>query len=96
MRSALTYRCFRRNAARNARQLDEWRESAAAQANQTARLPARAMQANAAREAAARAMNDPVLKHLPRDQVATEAMREFYRGEKQTRAITRIIRELAA
>lgn len=94
MRSIMTYRAFRRNAARKARQLDEWRESAVDQANATARLGARTAQANAAREAAAKAIGDPNNSYLPRDHVASRAMLEFYRGEKQTRAISRIVRDL--
>jgi hypothetical protein len=95
-RAAETYRGHVRNTWKAARRLPEWREKAAAIANQNANLAGRAAQANAAREAAAAALVQENVRQtgLGRDVLATSAMLAFYRGEKRTRPVNRIIREL--
>lgn len=92
-RKAETYRAFRRNEARRAGKLAEWRETAYAQANSEAKLVDRAAQANAAREVAVKAI--VAAGPLGRiDAVANDAMLKFYRGEKPTRVVNRIVRTL--
>lgn len=89
------YRAVRRNAAKAARKLPEWRESVADAANEKAGLEGRANQANAAREAAAKALVDAThTSGVPRHALAASAMLAFYRQEKQTRPVGRIVREL--
>lgn len=92
-RKAETYRAARRNEARRAGKLAEWRETAYAQANTTAKLVERAGQANAAREAAVKAI--VAAGPLGRiEAIANDAMLTFYRGEKPTRVVNRIVRTL--
>ncbi len=93
MRSADTYRGALRNAARSARRLPEWRETVAQGANMEANIVGRANQANAAREAAAKALVGNI-SGAPRQSVIANAMLEFYRGEKRTRVVSRIVRDL--
>jgi hypothetical protein len=89
------YRAVRRNAAKAARKLPEWRESVSDAANERAGLAARQNQANGAREAAAKALVDAThTSGTPRHVLAASAMLAFYRTEKQTRAVSRIVREL--
>lgn len=91
-RARSTYRAARRNAAKAARKLPEWREAIAHEANVRANLHGRYNQANGAREAAAKAL---IGNRAGRpDIVAAEAMLAFYRGERRTRTINRIIRDL--
>lgn len=86
------YRARRRNVAKAAGMLPQWRESVAHAANMSANIVGRANQANGAREAAAKAL---VGNRAGRaDIVVAEAMLIFYRGEKQTRVVRRIIRDL--
>lgn len=91
-RAASSYRGARRNAAKAARMLPEWRTVIAHDANVKANLVGRQNQANAAREAAAKALVNN--REMRPDIVAGVAMLEFYRGEKRTRSISRIIRDL--
>lgn len=95
-RKAESYRGHVRNTWKAARRLPEWREKAAAIANQNANLSGRAAQANMAREAATKALIDDNVRQtgLRRDVLATSAMLGFYLGEKRTRPVNRIIREL--
>ncbi len=95
-RAAETYRGHVRNAWKAARRLPEWREKAAAIANQNANLAGREAQANAAREAAATALLRENVQQtgLRRDVLATSATLAFYYREKRTRPVNRIIREL--
>lgn len=94
-RAAETYRGHVRNTWKAARRLPEWRESVADAANTKANLEGRANQANAAREAAAKALVDAThTSGVPRHTLAASAMLDFYRGEKQTRPVGRIVREL--
>jgi hypothetical protein len=94
-RKRTDYRAVRRNAAKAARKLPEWRASVADAANQVANLAARQSQANGAREAAAKALVDAThTSGTPRHVLAASAMLHFYRGEKQTRAVSRIVKEL--
>lgn len=100
MRSASTYRGARRNEARRDRGLPrqdhglrKWREGRHAEtANIHADLRARMLQANSAREAVAKAM--VLAGPLAGPGVATHAFLTFYRGEKRTRVVNRIIRDL--
>lgn len=95
-RAATSYRGHVRNTWKAARRLPEWREKAAAIANQNANLAGRKAQANGAREAAAKAILANNASHfgLPRRVVVDSAMLEFYRGKKLTRPVNRIIRDL--
>jgi hypothetical protein len=97
-RASETYRGARRNGARALRKLPEWRASAvmAIAANDRANLQARRHQANAAREAASKALIQNSVKQLGlrHEIVAASALLQFYRGEKRTRPVNRIIREL--
>lgn len=94
-RARTEYRAARRNAAKAARMLPQWRESVADAANQHANLPNRINQANAAREAASKALVDAThLSGVPRHTLALVAMLDFYCGENQTRAVSRIVRDL--
>lgn len=90
------YRAVRRNAAKTARMLLEWRETVAEAANIKANIHIRADQANGAREAAAKALAIDNVMHmgLRRDVMVAFAMLKFYRAERRTRSITRIIRGL--
>ena len=91
-RAASSYRGARRNAAKALRRLPEWRDQAANVANQKANLYGRSLQANMAREVAAKAVASGQfgLPHV----LAAAAMLNFYCGEKQTRSISRIVRDL--
>lgn len=92
-RAATSYRGHVRNTWKAARRLPEWREQAAAIANQNTNLAGRSAQANGAREAAAKAMAGAEMG-LPRDVVVASAMLDFYRKEKHARPVNRIIRAL--
>lgn len=87
-----TYRAQRRNAIKKARMLPQWRAVIAFEANKAANLHGRAVQANAAREAAAKALIGN--RQGRPDIVAAESMLIFYRGEPRTRVVNRIIRSL--
>lgn len=93
MRDAETYRGARRNAARAERGFPQWRMTVAFGANKQAGLNARVAVANGAREAASKALTAGV-KGLPAYVVTAQAMLDFYRGEKRTRPVNRIIRDL--
>jgi hypothetical protein len=91
-RPAASYRAARRNSVKAARMLPHWRLVVAEDANKSANLYGRAVTANGAREAAAKALvgNRAGIPAL----VTADAMLTFYRGEKQTRVVRRIIRDL--
>lgn len=91
-RAADSYRGHVRNTWKAARRLPKWREKAAAIANQNANLAGREVQANGAREAAAKAIQQEA--GLPRHVVVASAMLKFYRAEKYTRPVARIVRDL--
>lgn len=97
-RVAASYRGARRNAARAAGGLSEWRRTciAAVSANEKAYLPARQVQANDAREAFSKGVIEAQAnpKGLPGSVVGLSAMLDFYRSEKRTRPVNRIIRSL--
>lgn len=97
-RAAASYRGARRNAARAAGGLSEWRTSciAAVHANEKAFLDARRVQANDAREAFSKGVIEAQAnpRGLPGSVVGMSAMLDFYRGEKRTRPVNRIIRAL--
>lgn len=94
-RAATSYRGHVRNTWKAARRLPEWRERVATIANQNANLSGREAQANSAREAAAKALHvHGAEAGLPRHVVVASAMLSFYRKEKQTRPMARIIRDL--
>lgn len=97
-------RAYRRNKARADRKqarregrpgaLIVWRTEgfAAIAANNAAKITERAVQANAAREAATKAiMSNP---GVPPQRIVVHAFLDFYRGEKQTRPVRRIVRDL--
>lgn len=97
MRPAHTYRAALRNELRAKGQLSIWRKSgaSAAAANARANLPARRALANAAREAAAKALASVEDRGLRLDTIAAVAMLGVYRAvPKRTRAVSRIIRQL--
>lgn len=95
MRAASTYRGARRNAyvspaARRSR-LYGWR--AWEKANATADLGRRSAMANAAREAAAKAL--VLAGPLASAAVANDAFLTFYRNQPRSRVVNRIIRDLS-
>jgi hypothetical protein len=102
MRSASSYRGARRNehhrrasllkGSERKTFLSDEREVRANQANAVAHLGQRTMQARAAREAAARALAGD--QHSPPANVMNHALLDFYRGQKPTRPVTRIVRQL--
>lgn len=97
MRDSSTYRGARRNYARRHGELGTWRASAmyVTAANYAAKLYARAVQANAAREAAAKAIVANVTG-APLASVIQAAYAAFYAAAKRTRAVNRILRDLKA
>lgn len=91
-RPAVSYRGARRNATKAARMLPVWRATVSDEAEVRAHISARAVQANNAREAAAKAL---INNRAGRpDLVMATAYLEFYRGEKQSRVVSRIVRDL--
>jgi hypothetical protein len=97
-RESSSYRGARRNAARADGGIVEWSRSClmAIAANDKAHLGARQVQANSAREAAAKAVVEAMAnpRGLTGSIVGVLAMLDFYRGEKHTRPVNRIIRSL--
>ena len=97
MRAASSYRGARRNEVRLLCVLGSWRESGAYAdaANTKAKLNERAVQANNAREAASVALvKHGVLGFHRRADVLVNAFLTFYRNEKRTRVVNRIVRDL--
>jgi hypothetical protein len=94
-RAASSYRGARRNAAKAARGLADWRDRSAYDANMAAGIYARAAVANGAREAAAAALVNN--RFGMQEVTAAAAMLRYYctAGVKRTRPVNRIIRELS-
>lgn len=94
-RAAASYRGARRNAARTSGGLAAWSKTCmmAIAANEKAHLAARQVQANGAREAAAKAAVFAA-PGVPRHVAYASGMLGFYLGETRTRPVNRIIREL--
>lgn len=99
-RAASTYRGARRNHWKQHRALNPaarvWDQTHVA--NNKAHLAARQTQANNAREAAAKALVKENSQHtgLRRELIVSSALLTFYRGERPTRPVSRIIRHLEA
>lgn len=95
-RPASSYRAARRNHVKAARGLQAWREYTAVYANQAANIHGRHATANGAREVAAKALVDAAVKFpgLRHDVVVASAQLAYYREQKQTRPVRRIIRAL--
>lgn len=100
MRASDTYRAARRNAARRLdRGIAHWRQSHfhARRANAIAKLPDRQKQcaeANSLALQAAFAENVLQTGGLPRAIVVDNALREFWRKQKPSRVVSRILRQL--
>lgn len=96
MRQASTYRGARRNHARKHRALGDWRASArhVTAANFVAKLYERSVMANAAREAASKAISFARAAGIPVAGVAHAAFVAFYAAQKRTRVVGRILRDL--
>lgn len=93
MRSASTYRGARRNLVRTAGRLGNWRNQGNAEAaNSEADLGRRGAQANAACEAASKAL--VAAGALAGPSVVNYAFLDFYLREKRTRVVNRIISTL--
>lgn len=95
-RAADSYRGARRNSWKAARRLPEWRQHAHEIANWKAELAERAVVANGAREAAAKAMVNEATQTagVRRDVVIASAMLDYYCTCQRTRPVSRIIRGL--
>ena len=96
-RPGASYRASRRNHVKAHRQLPAWRQFTAAHANQVADIAGRQVVANGAREAASKAIVEANAHTtgLPQNVVALGALVDFYRDQKHTRPVRRILRELA-
>ncbi len=94
-RPAASYRAARRNHVKAHRQLPAWRRFTAAHANNVADIAGRQVVANGAREAASKAIVEAnAHTSLPQHVVALGAVVDYYREQKQTRPVRRILREL--
>lgn len=107
MRTSLSYRGARRNAARADRkraraekrpgELLVWRRTGkyALAANEHAKINERAAMANEAREVASKALVEHgILGYRRREDVVLAAFVDFYGKQKPTRNVSRIMREL--
>lgn len=97
-RPASSYRAHRRNHVKAHRQLPAWRQFTAGFANQRAKIAERAVVANGAREAAAKAIVEANahMAGLPQKVIALAAMGQYYESVERTRPVQRILRELRA
>lgn len=98
MRAASSYRGARRNYARDNRALGDWRRSShhVVAANFAAKLYDRSVMANAAREAASKAVVEATGNGHPVAGAAQAAFLAFYKAQKRTRVVGRILRDLGA
>lgn len=96
MRQSSTYRGARRNRARAGRTLGVWRRGGAnvVAANYEAKLYARSIVANAAREAVAKAIAHARTTGAAIEAAVHAAYVAFYAGQPRSRVVSRILRQL--